>query len=66
MGHAKLTTTEIYTQVSIRQLKAIHSACHPSSKLKRPDDPADDPALKHGLPDTPQRNGHEDRPTGSP
>ena len=37
LGHARLTTTEIYTQVSIRQLKAIHSACHPSSKAKRVD-----------------------------
>ena len=37
LGHARLTTTEIYTQVSIRQLKAIHSACHPSSKVKRPE-----------------------------
>jgi integrase/recombinase XerD len=35
LGHARLQTTEIYTQVSIRQLKAIHSACHPSSKAKR-------------------------------
>jgi integrase/recombinase XerD len=40
LGHAKLTTTEIYTQVSIRQLKAIHTACHPSSKVKR-DRPGD-------------------------
>jgi integrase/recombinase XerD len=38
LGHARLTTTEIYTQVSIRQLKAIHSACHPSSKVKREKD----------------------------
>ena len=30
LGHASLTTTEIYTQVSIRQLKAIHTATHPS------------------------------------
>jgi integrase/recombinase XerD len=37
LGHARLQTTEIYTQVSIRQLKAIHSACHPSSRLNRPD-----------------------------
>jgi integrase/recombinase XerD len=35
LGHARLQTTEIYTQVSIRQLKAIHSACHPSSRVKR-------------------------------
>jgi integrase/recombinase XerD len=37
LGHARLQTTEIYTQVSIRQLKAIHSACHPSSRLRRPE-----------------------------
>jgi len=37
LGHARLQTTEIYTQVSIRQLKAIHSAFHPSAKLKRPE-----------------------------
>jgi integrase/recombinase XerD len=37
LGHARLQTTEIYTQDSIRQLKAIHSACHPSSKVKRPE-----------------------------
>ena len=29
LGHAELSTTQIYTQVSIRQLKAIHSATHP-------------------------------------
>ncbi len=46
LGHAKLTTTEIYTQVSIRQLKAIHSACHPSSKLKRGEETSTNPAKK--------------------
>lgn len=34
LGHANLSTTEIYTQVSIKQLKAIHSATHPA-KLAR-------------------------------
>jgi integrase/recombinase XerD len=29
LGHAELSTTQIYTQVSIRQLKAIHTATHP-------------------------------------
>jgi integrase/recombinase XerD len=43
LGHARLQTTEIYTQVSIRQLKAIHSACHPSSKVKRPEKDPDKP-----------------------
>jgi hypothetical protein len=32
--------------VSIRQLKAIHSAFHPSSKLKRGEEPSSNPAKK--------------------
>lgn len=34
LGHARLDTTQIYTQVSIRQLKEIHTATHPA-KLER-------------------------------
>lgn len=34
LGHSKLHTTEIYTQVSIRALKAIHTATHPG-RFKR-------------------------------
>lgn len=30
LGHAKLETTQIYTQVSIRKLKEIHTAMHPA------------------------------------
>ena len=30
LGHAELSTTPIYTQVSIRKLKEIHSATHPA------------------------------------
>lgn len=30
LGHAKLDTTQIYTQVSIKKLKAIHEATHPA------------------------------------
>jgi len=37
LGHAKLETTQIYTQVSIRQLKEIHEATHPA-KLERSDE----------------------------
>ena len=33
LGHAKLETTEIYTRVSIRQLKAIHELTHPGAKI---------------------------------
>jgi integrase/recombinase XerD len=35
LGHAKLETTQIYTQVSIRQLKEIHTATHPTAKNER-------------------------------
>ncbi len=30
LGHVKLDTTQIYTQVSIRKLKEIHTATHPA------------------------------------
>ena len=31
--HVRLDTTQIYTQVSIRMLKQIHSATHPAARL---------------------------------
>jgi integrase/recombinase XerD len=40
LGHADLKSTEIYTQVSIKALKAVHTATHPArpirSRLARP------------------------------
>jgi integrase/recombinase XerD len=41
LGHAKLETTQIYTQVSIRKLKEIHEATHPA-KDERTEKPNDD------------------------
>jgi len=38
LGHAELSTTQIYTQVSIRKLKEIHTATHPA-KLHRSEPP---------------------------
>lgn len=35
LGHARITTTQIYTQVSIKKLKEIHTALHPGGKLER-------------------------------
>lgn len=35
LGHADLSTTQIYTQVSIRQLKQIHTATHPARLERR-------------------------------
>ncbi len=40
LGHAKLTTTELYTQVSINLLRQVYSATHPAAHLKRPETPA--------------------------
>jgi len=39
LGHAKLDTTQIYTQVSIRHLQQIHAATHPAAtnELRRDD-----------------------------
>jgi len=34
LGHEKLETTAIYTQVSIEQLKAVHSKTHPAEAKK--------------------------------
>jgi integrase/recombinase XerD len=33
LGHARLDTTQIYTQVSIRSLCAVHAATHPTAKI---------------------------------
>jgi len=35
LGHAHLDSTQVYTRVSIRKLKAIHSATHPAAKLPK-------------------------------
>ena len=53
LGHANVSTTQIYTQVSIRQLKEIHTATHPArmeriQKVERPEDP-DEAALLASL-----------------
>ncbi|PHV09789.1 site-specific tyrosine recombinase XerC [Chitinimonas sp. BJB300] len=34
LGHAQITTTEIYTHVSIGRLKAVHAATHPAAHLR--------------------------------
>jgi integrase/recombinase XerD len=43
LGHAELSTTEIYTRVNIKHLKAVHTATHPGANLPgrpRPFEPA--------------------------
>lgn len=41
LGHESLDTTQIYTQVGIAKLAAVHTATHPGAKLKRADVLAD-------------------------
>ena len=36
LGHAKLDTTAIYTEVSIKQLQEVHARCHPSARAQNP------------------------------
>ena len=38
LGHAKLDTTQIYTQVSLAKLKEVHNATHPARLERRRDD----------------------------
>lgn len=35
LGHEKLETTAIYTEVTITQLQAVHERCHPAAKLEQ-------------------------------
>ena len=37
LGHADLSTTEVYTQVSIRKLKEVHTATHPAKMTRTGD-----------------------------
>lgn len=42
LGHATLSTTEIYTRVAIRKLREVHALSHPAAKLTPLDDDAID------------------------
>jgi integrase/recombinase XerD len=35
LGHAELSTTQIYTQVAIRQLQRVHALTHPGARRQR-------------------------------
>jgi integrase/recombinase XerD len=50
LGHAELSTTQIYTQVSIRALQAVHAATHPGATNTRHCSIAH-PSLRLGDPD---------------
>jgi len=44
LGHEKLDTTAIYTEVSIKQLQEVHARCHPTARM--PDAPVTKVELK--------------------
>lgn len=42
LGHATVSTTEIYTHVSIRRLQEVHAATHPAEARRAPGDASQD------------------------
>ena len=66
LGHAEISTTEIYTHVAIRKLQQIHAATHPGAKLERKnsavtsDNGQGDEAQKAALLATLEAEGEED------
>lgn len=49
LGHADLKSTQIYTHVAVKQLKAIHTATHPAKARKRIAEKAATPAARDDL-----------------
>jgi integrase/recombinase XerD len=47
LGHSELSTTQIYTQVSIRRLKAVHALTHPTAKLAKREVATSQQAAEH-------------------
>jgi integrase/recombinase XerD len=41
LGHSQLSTTEIYTQVSIRKLKEVHALTHPADRPRQQQRPGE-------------------------
>jgi integrase/recombinase XerD len=62
LGHTDLSTTEIYTQVSIRKLKDIHSMTHPGAKLE----PKDRPEIRKDAAEEPTDKPRKEPPEEPP
>jgi len=75
LGHSKLSSTQMYTQVSVRTLKQIHTATHPAAKLNphakeptngqptqpTPEKPTDDEQIRDDLLATLEREAEEEK-----
>jgi integrase/recombinase XerD len=62
LGHARLETTEVYTHVAIRQLKAVHTATHPGATLRRHLSASIPPTPPVGCPQEPPGGPERDGP----
>ncbi len=62
LGHAKVDTTQIYTQVSIRRLKEVHDMAHPAklARTKASDQDADGCPIEDDLWDALEKEGSEE------
>jgi len=53
LGHVRLDTTQIYTHVSIRKLKQVHTAAHPGARLRPESDESGKPEATTESPGNP-------------
>jgi integrase/recombinase XerD len=52
LGHADISATQIYTRVAIRKLKEVYERTHPTARLRRERDQAEDGGRETGEPPT--------------
>ena len=66
LGHARLDTTQIYTQVSIRKLKEIHNATHPAKLRGKKPQPEDSKPPEESEEKPPEESPEKPGPTSWP
>ncbi len=69
LGHADLSTTQIYTQVSIRKLQQIHGMTHPADNPAKDEDEAGDVRPEAGekpIPPQPEASATDQPPPAQP
>jgi integrase/recombinase XerD len=61
LGHVKLDTTQIYTQVSIKKLKEVHTLTHPAkAKRTKQVDWDEEPSAEEALMESLEKEGEEE------